>query len=106
MNINHLNLSVGLVCAYGFYHVNTSPVADDIPTFLIPKECGPDEVLTYGVEPTCEPSCDDPKPICAKVFVIMDEVPCFCKSPLVRNKATKKCVRLEECPNKGKSSRP
>lgn len=67
--------------------------------FLTGTDCGPNEELAPGSLPTCEPTCENPRPVCPKVFFSsLDYVPCFCKSPMVRNVKTKQCVQLSECP--------
>lgn len=59
--------------------------------------CKDDERVAVGMLPGCEPSCDNPKPICARIFVVMDKPACFCKEPLVRNKKSNLCVQLDQC---------
>lgn len=67
--------------------------------FLAGHDCKPNETLAPGHLPTCEPTCADPLPMCPKIFFEgTDYVPCFCNKPLVRNKLTKECVPLAECP--------
>lgn len=71
----------------------------DMVNWLAGKECGQDEYLAEGKLPSCEPTCDNKKPICQKVFYVMDTALCFCKAPLVRDTKSNKCVPVEQCPN-------
>lgn len=75
------------------------PIAGDGSLFLSGVDCGPDEYLAQGKEPTCEPTCSNPRPHCPKIYFSgIDYVPCFCKVPLVRDTKTKRCIPLSECP--------
>lgn len=75
---------------------------DDLSIFPQPIECKPDEEPNVGKLPECEPTCDNPRPICLKIFHIgLDIAPCFCKSPMVRDvKGGNKCVPRSACPPK------
>lgn len=101
--------SLGLVCLLGGEISSASPTLDapgpthpDVESlFLHGNDCQGDESPAPGKLPECEPTCDNPRPPCLRIFYSsLDMVACFCKQPLVRNKLTNKCVRLEECPSK------
>lgn len=85
-----------------------SDSSDDRPVWddglsMLPQvaECGANEENHPGAHPSCEPTCNNPEPMCIKIFYTsMDYVPCFCKAPLVRNTLTKECVKRSECPPK------
>lgn len=89
-----------------FQHVTCGPVGasnddsnEDTISWLMGNECKEDEYQAVGMLPECEPTCENRKPVCTKVFYIMDSVQCFCKAPLVRDTKTKKCVQASECPS-------
>ncbi|CAH2237073.1 jg17249 [Pararge aegeria aegeria] len=59
---------------------------------------------TYSYTPGCgpiteEPTCDNLQPV-ASDYDVCDLSDCYCKPPTVRDTASKKCVPLEECPDK------
>nr|XP_034835728.1 uncharacterized protein LOC117992178 [Maniola hyperantus] len=49
---------------------------------------------------TPEATCDNPNPVTDTSGKVCDYTACYCDSPTVRDTATDKCVRLEDCPKK------
>ncbi|XP_021198121.3 serine protease inhibitor 3 isoform X1 [Helicoverpa armigera] len=65
------------------------------------KECEEGtHAYTTGCGPkTPEATCDNPTPQAEKA-IICDYSACYCDPPTVRDTASGKCVRREECPKK------
>ncbi|XP_045779517.1 uncharacterized protein LOC123877046 [Maniola jurtina] len=55
------------------------------------------KILCYYFTP--EPTCDNPNPV-PDTELKCDRSACYCDAPTVRDTATNKCVRLEDCPKK------
>lgn len=82
--------------------VNCGPVSgeqfsDENFGWLSGQDCKEDERVVEGLAPECEPTCNNQRPACLKVFY-MDTRLCFCKSPLVRDAQSRKCVKVADCP--------
>lgn len=65
--------------------------------YLGGADCKEDERVVLGMLPECEPSCDDPRPICPRIFTVLDKPFCFCNEPLVRHKQSNRCIPLDQC---------
>ena len=65
--------------------------------YLSGADCQDNEKVVLGMLPECEPTCENPRPICPRIFTVLDKPFCFCKDPLVRHTKSNLCMKLDEC---------
>uniref|UniRef100_A0A1I7TYW4 TIL domain-containing protein n=1 Tax=Caenorhabditis tropicalis TaxID=1561998 RepID=A0A1I7TYW4_9PELO len=56
----------------------------------------PENEYSRGCGSPCDPTCDEPNPICLTVCVSR----CECKPGYVRHPETNKCIEKKDCPKK------